>query len=142
MSDQEKVVEQLKELRSHFRALAGITSSSESRKNYVESARTIDEAIELLKEQEPMTVNERRDLEILRRVKSGKILKHGCADYVIYNGEWYRKNPWNHPQESVKPVWHENDKSIGYFECGACGANMGTNPNYCWYCGKKVKLDE
>lgn len=144
MSDQEKVVEQLKELRSHFRALAGITSSSESRKNYVESARTIDEAIELLKEQEPMTVNERRDLEILRRVKSGKILKHGCADYVIYNGEWYRKNPWNHPQEPVKPVFDAGDgKTIGQFLCGKCHAKIGFgHPHFCWHCGRAVKWSE
>ena len=43
-------------------------------------------------------------------------------------------------QEAIKPVW-DNSKSIGFFLCGKCGANMGTNPKYCWYCGRKVKYN-
>ena len=101
------------------------------------------DALALLKAQEPMTVNERRDLEILRRVKSGKILKHGCTDYVIYNGEWYRKNPWNHPQKPVKPVFDAGDgKTIGQFLCGKCHAKIGFgHPHFCWYCGRAVKWE-
>ena len=45
-------------------------------------------------------------------------------------------------QGPVKPVWHECNEYIGYFACGACGANMGTNPKYCWYCGRKVKWND
>ena len=45
-------------------------------------------------------------------------------------------------QEPVKPVWNNcNDACIGFFMCGACGMNMGTNPRYCWYCGKPVKWE-
>lgn len=44
-------------------------------------------------------------------------------------------------QAAVKPVWHSCDERIGFFACGACGANMGTSPKYCWYCGRKVKWD-
>ena len=49
----EKVIEGLKELQSHFRALAGISSSKQGRANHIESARTIGDAITLLKTQEP-----------------------------------------------------------------------------------------
>ena len=53
MPDLEKVIEGLKELRSHFHALAGIASSRQGRANHIESARTIDDAITLLEKQEP-----------------------------------------------------------------------------------------
>lgn len=45
----EKVIEGLKELQSHFRALAGISSSRQGRANHIGSARTIEDAIALLK---------------------------------------------------------------------------------------------
>ena len=102
----------------------------------------IDDAIALLKAQEPMTVNERRDLEILRRVKSGKILKHGCADYVIYNGEWYRKNPWNHPQEPMKPeMIMYTGAGIGISNCPQCGCKIDEyhNDKFCGSCGQAVR---
>ena len=56
----EKVVEGLKELQSHSRAMAGISSSKQGRESHIESARTIGEAIALLKAQEPrvMTLEE------------------------------------------------------------------------------------
>jgi len=47
----EKVVERLKELQSHFRSMAGISSSKQGRASYI--ARTIGDAIALLKAQEP-----------------------------------------------------------------------------------------
>ncbi len=49
MPELEKVVEGLKELRSHFRAMAGISSSRQGRANHLGSARTIEDAIALLK---------------------------------------------------------------------------------------------
>ena len=52
MPDREKVVEGLKELRSHFRARAGISSSRQGRANHIESAKIIDDAITLLSWQE------------------------------------------------------------------------------------------
>jgi hypothetical protein len=65
MADQKAVIEGLKELRSYFRSMAGIASSSQGRENHIESARTIDEAIELLKAQEPrvMTLEEVKALQ-------------------------------------------------------------------------------
>lgn len=48
MPDLEKVIEGLKELRSHFHALAGIASSRQGRANHIESVRTIDDALALL----------------------------------------------------------------------------------------------
>ena len=59
-----------------------------------------EEAAEGLREQEPMTEQEHKDLEILRKVRSGAILKSVSHDCVIYNGNWYRKNPWNQPRET------------------------------------------
>ena len=58
------------------------------------------DAIALLKEQKPMTEQEHKDLEILRKVRSGAILKSLSHDCVIYNGNWYRKHPWNQPRET------------------------------------------
>ena len=49
MPELEKVVEGLKELRSHFRAMAGISSSRQGRANHIGSARTIEDTIALLK---------------------------------------------------------------------------------------------
>jgi len=48
---------------------------------------------------EELTEEERRDLENLRRVKSGEVLKHVERDYVIYNGEWYRTHRWDWPKD-------------------------------------------
>lgn len=53
-----KTIEGLKELRSHFRALAGIASTRQSRANYIESKRIIEDAIELIKAQEAHIVTE------------------------------------------------------------------------------------
>lgn len=49
MPDLEKVIEGLNDLRSHFRAMARISSSRQGRANHIESARTIEDAITLLK---------------------------------------------------------------------------------------------
>lgn len=60
MADLEMVIEGLNDLRSHFQAMAGISSSRQGRANHTESARTIEDAIALLKAQEPrvMTLEE------------------------------------------------------------------------------------
>lgn len=54
MPDREKTVEELKELRSYFRAMAGIASSEQGQANHIESARMIEDAIILLKSLEPV----------------------------------------------------------------------------------------
>lgn len=51
----------------------------------------------------PLTKEERRDLETLRKIKSGEVLKSVCHDYAIYNGDWYRKNIWNWPGKAQEP---------------------------------------
>lgn len=61
---------------------------------------TINDALALLKEPTQPTVPELKDLQVLRDVKSGKILKSGCKDYVIYNGDWYRQNRWDWPEKA------------------------------------------
>ncbi len=53
MADLEKTIEGLKELQSHFRAMAGIASSRQGREKHIESARIVGDAIALLKAQEP-----------------------------------------------------------------------------------------
>lgn len=57
MPDLEKVIEGLKELQSHFRAMAGIASSKQGRANHIESARNIGDALALLKALEPRLMN-------------------------------------------------------------------------------------
>lgn len=52
MPDREMVIEGLRELRAHFRAMAGIASSKQGRANHIESAKIIDDAITLLSWQE------------------------------------------------------------------------------------------
>lgn len=58
---------------------------------------------ELTTMQEPPSVRECKDLQVLRDIKSGKVLKSGCKDYVIYNGDWYRKNRWDWPEKAQEP---------------------------------------
>lgn len=56
---------------------------------------------------EEMAEEERKDLEILRRVKRGESQWIVSRDYVIYNGEWYRekrrdwKYRWDWPNDIV-----------------------------------------
>lgn len=72
MPEQEKVVktiEGLKELRSHFRAMAGIASSNQARAGHIESARIIDDAITMLEMQEPVYVEERLVLDKLHIIQ-------------------------------------------------------------------------
>ena len=63
MPEQEKrvkTIEGLKEIRSHFRAMAGIASSNQARASHIESARIIDDAITMLEMQgpvEPIVIN-------------------------------------------------------------------------------------
>ena len=109
---------------------------------------TVSEIIDLLKAQKPPTVRECKDLQVLRDIKSGKVLKSGCKDYVIYNGDWYRTHKWDAPQEPIEP--YRDDE--GTYTCGACGksvvgyANWNTMEverlqKYCSECGQAVKWE-
>jgi len=54
MTDREKAIQGLRELRAHFRAMAGVASSNQGRKSHIESAEIIADAIDLLTAQEPV----------------------------------------------------------------------------------------
>ena len=91
----EKVVEGLKELQSHFLAMAGISSSKQGRASHIESARTIGEAIALLKAQEPrvMTLEEVKILDsdyyYLESMRSpGKELREIVGTYGLTCVTW------------------------------------------------------
>lgn len=102
-------------------------------------ARLRDDIVTLLRAQES------KDLELLSRVKSGKVLKSVCKDYVIYNGDWYRKNRWDWPEKAQEPV----EPSIGgdadgmhgnwWYTCGWCHEQIDRGDKYCRWCGKAVK---
>jgi hypothetical protein len=77
-----KTVEGLKELRSHFRAMAGIASSNQARAGHIESARIIDDAIDLLKRQEPIEVDEWPN-EFLCPMCKTRLAGHSHDDCVL-----------------------------------------------------------
>ena len=54
MPDFEKTVNELEEIRSYFRVMAAIAQTNQGRDEHLESARSIDDAIALLKAQEPV----------------------------------------------------------------------------------------
>ena len=97
------------------------------------------ERIGKLKAQEPPTVTECKDLQILRDIKSGKVLKSGCKEYVIYNGDWYRKRKWDWPEKAQEPVKVKTKCSTGmthWYTCGGCDTSVNKGDKYCRMCGK------
>jgi len=94
---------------------------------------------------EELTEEERRDLENLRRVKRREVLKIVCRDYVIYNGEWYRNNKWDWPnQEPLKPtIGGDADGPCGnwWYQCGKCKEAIDYHDKYCRNCGLAVKWE-
>lgn len=93
-------------------------------------------AIAALKAQEPISDQDLKDLDILRRVKEGKLAKSLCRDYVIYNGEWYRNHKWDWPNDDpLEPRIVDGEP-----ECGMCLYELRRGvDNYCPCCGRKVK---
>lgn len=51
----------------------------------------------------PLTEQDRKDLDLMHRVRSGQVKKSVCKEYAIYNGDWYRDHPWNVPKEQEEP---------------------------------------
>jgi len=93
MPDREKTAEELRELRSYFRAMAGIASSEEGRLNHMKSARTIEDAIILLKAQESrvLTVDEVRTWVYMPRIDREPIwveIKNGVSAWIV-SDEYY-----------------------------------------------------
>lgn len=97
------------------------------------------DVLALLKVQELISDQDLKDLDILRRVKEGKLAKSLCRDYVIYNGEWYRNHKWDWPnQEPLEPRIVDGEP-----ECGMCLYELRRYAdNYCPCCGRKVKWDD
>jgi hypothetical protein len=95
-------------------------------------------AIAKLKAQEPISDQDRKDLDILHRVKEGKLAKSLCFDYVIYNGEWYRNHKWDWPNdEPLEPRIVDGEP-----ECGMCLYELRRDAdNYCPCCGRKIKWE-
>ena len=91
----------------------------------------------VLKERE-ISDQDRKDLDILHRVKEGKLAKSLCYDYVIYNGEWYRNHKWDWPNdEPLEPRIVDGEP-----ECGMCLYELRRDAdNYCPCCGRKVKWE-
>ncbi len=86
-------------------------------------------------------------------VKSGKVLKSGCKEYVIYNGDWYRSHKWDAPQEPVKRArWITYPECLGYdgayndehIVCSTCHSvwnfidNDAERFDYCPACGARM----
>ena len=91
----------------------------------------------VLKERE-ISDQDRKDLDILHRVKEGKLAKSLCYDYVIYNGEWYRNHKWDWPNdEPLEPRIVDGEP-----ECGMCLYELRRDAdNYCPCCGRKIKWE-
>ena len=75
----------------------------------------IDEAVAVMTLLDaPLSDQDKADLDVIRRIRSGSIKKSVCRDYAIYNGEWYRDHPWNVPKEHEPHI-------LAPDEFGACG---------------------
>lgn len=61
-------------------------------------------AIDMLKSKDGLSFQDNRDLDIVRKIRDGKILKHVEHDYTIINGDFFRKHgayPWTDKQMDV-----------------------------------------
>ena len=85
-----------------------------------------------------ITDQDLKDLDMLRRVKDGKLAKTLCRDYVIYNGEWYRNHKWDWPDnEPLEPRIIDGEP-----ECGFCLYELRRDADsYCPCCGRKIKWE-
>jgi len=59
--------------------------------------------IEALEQGEILDRQDKQDLRTVRRIRAGKCVRAGCADYVIMNRKWALKHP-----EKVED-WREQD---------------------------------
>ena len=66
------------------------------------------DALKLLKA--PLSEQDRADLDVIHRIRSGEFKKAVCREYVIYNGDWYRAHPWNVPKENEPIEPYELEK--------------------------------
>lgn len=46
----------------------------------------------------PLPDQDKADLDVIHRIRSGSLKKSVCRDYAIYNGDWYRSHPWFTPE--------------------------------------------
>lgn len=83
MADREKVIQRIEYILSDNRSEDGFFLP------VLETVETLEDALSLLKAQEPMTDKERHDLEKIAKVRGGGTLKVVCADYVLWNHGYY-----------------------------------------------------
>ena len=126
--DREKVINGLEQFIADFKPYCG---------NEADWRRVYD-ALALLKAQELISDQDRKDLDILHRVKEGKLAKSLCRDYVIYNGEWYRNHKWDWPErEPLEPRIVDGEPV-----CGMCLYELRRDADsYCPCCGRAVKWE-
>lgn len=75
----------------------------ESKNLFASAASFIDDALTYIKEQQSLSEQDKADLDLIHRVRSGQVKKSVCREYSIYNGDWYRDHPWNVPKEQEEP---------------------------------------
>ena len=93
-----------------------------------------------------LTRQELDDLDTMRKIRSGEIRKKGCYDYVIYNGDFYRENPWNVPKEKPTGRWLRvpdapGDEDNPAWDCSECDAMCAKQYDFCPCCGAKMEKE-
>ena len=75
----------------------------------------IDDAVAVITLLEaPLPDQDKADLDVIHRIRSGSLRKMVCREYAIYNGDWYRDHPWNVPKEHEPHVLAPDE----FGECG------------------------
>ena len=73
-----------------------------------------------------LTEQDLKDLETLRKVRAGEILKKVCGDFAIINGDFERRMP------HYRVVFCQECKRRLNFQL--CGGTDAGNCNPSWYC--------
>ena len=135
MPELEKVVEGLKELRSHFRAMAGISSSRQGRANHIGSARTIEDALVLLQAQKPPT-----DEGIINAVYCLQN-PHDCLEDEVAEARKMAMEALM-AREPINAIVVNSDPSgVGswWYACGKCNMPIDPVDKFCRHCGQAVR---
>ena len=79
-------------------------------------------------------------LDLIRKVKEGRIKKHACQDFVIYNGEWYSKNINLAPRETG--CWCRITSAKEAYICNLCDCIADHATPFCPHCGAYMREAE
>lgn len=133
--DREKVIEGLKELRSHFCAMAGIASSRQGRANHIESARTIDDALVLLQAQKlPTDEGIKNAIYCLQN-------PHDCLEDEVAEARKVAMEALM-AREPINAIVVNSDPSGAgswWYACGECNMPIDPVDKFCRHCGKAAK---